>query len=133
MKSRLKNSIKQFIPPLLLNYVKDFRNYYDFLKHSYLIKTNINLKMDWKVVKSFGKVKTELNLKEWILKVQKLGAGELLLQSVDRDGMGKGYDLDLIKMASKISKTPLIILGGVGSFQDFVDGYNINKNITLLR
>ena len=87
--------------------------------------------MDWKVVKSFGKVKTELNLKEWILKVQKLGAGELLLQSVDRDGMGKGYDLDLIKMASKISKTPLIILGGVGSFQDFVDGYNINKNITL--
>ena len=96
-----------------------------------VIKTNINPKMDWKVVKSFGKVKTELNLKEWILKVQKLGAGELLLQSVDRDGMGKGYDLDLIKMASKISKTPLIILGGVGCFQDFVDGYNINKNITL--
>jgi hypothetical protein len=53
MKSRLKNSIKQFIPPLLLNYVKDFRNYYDFLKHSYLIKTNINLKNKHKGEKCF--------------------------------------------------------------------------------
>ena len=53
MKSRLKNSIKQFIPPILLNYVKDFRNYYDFLKHSYLIKTNINLKNKHKGEKCF--------------------------------------------------------------------------------
>ena len=53
MKSRLKNSIKQFIPPLLLNYVKDFRNYYDFLKYSYLIKTNINLKNKHKGEKCF--------------------------------------------------------------------------------
>ena len=53
MKSRLKNSIKQFIPPLLLNYVKDFRNYYDFLKHSYLLKTNINLKNKHKGEKCF--------------------------------------------------------------------------------
>ena len=53
MKSRLKNSIKQFIPPLLLNYVKDFRNYYDFLKHSYLFKTNINLKNKHKGEKCF--------------------------------------------------------------------------------
>ena len=44
MKSRLKNNIKQFTPPLFLNYVKDFRNYCDFLKHSSLIKTNIILK-----------------------------------------------------------------------------------------
>ena len=53
MKSRLNNRIKQFIPPLLLNYVKDFRNYYDFLKHSYLVKTNINLKNKHKGKKCF--------------------------------------------------------------------------------
>ena len=44
MKSHLKNRIKQFLPPLFLNYINDFRNFYDFLKHSNLIKTNINLK-----------------------------------------------------------------------------------------
>jgi len=49
MKSRLKNNIKQFTPPLFLNYVKDFRNYCDFLKHSSLIKTNIILKNKHKV------------------------------------------------------------------------------------
>ena len=53
MESQLNNRIKQFIPPLLLNYVKDFRNYYDFLKHSYLVKTNINLKNKHKGEKCF--------------------------------------------------------------------------------
>ncbi len=53
MKSHLKNRIKQFLPPLLFNYVNDFRNYHDFLKHSNLIKTNINLKNKHKGEKCF--------------------------------------------------------------------------------
>ena len=53
MKSLLKNRIKQFLPPLLFNYVNDFRNYHDFLKHSNLIKTNINLKNKHKGEKCF--------------------------------------------------------------------------------
>ena len=44
MESHQKNRIKQFLPPLFLNYINDFRNFYDFLKHSNLIKTNISLK-----------------------------------------------------------------------------------------
>jgi len=94
-------------------------------------KSNINNKMNWQIVKSFGKEKTKLNLKDWIIKIQELGAGEILIQSVDRDGTGRGYDLDLIKIASKILKIPFIILGGVGSFQDLVDGYNANNDIAL--
>tara|TARA_B100000959_G_scaffold101002_1_gene106661 strand:- start:3034 stop:3906 length:873 start_codon:yes stop_codon:yes gene_type:complete len=53
MKSHLKNRIKQFLPPLLFNYVNNFRNYHDFLKHSNLIKTNINLKNKHKGEKCF--------------------------------------------------------------------------------
>ena len=94
-------------------------------------KSNINNKMNWQIVKSFGKEKTKLNLIDWIIKIQELGAGEVLIQSVDRDGTGQGYDLDLIKIASKILKVPFIILGGVGSFQDLVDGYNANNEIAL--
>jgi len=96
-----------------------------------VIKVNISNEINWEIVKCFGKEKTKLNLKEWIFKIQELGAGELLIQSVDKDGTGLGYDLDLIKIASKISKIPFIILGGVGSFQDLVDGYNINNDIAL--
>ena len=96
-----------------------------------VVKTSINNKTNWEVVKHFGKEKTKLDLKEWILKIQKFGAGELLIQSVDRDGTGQGYDLELIKVASKMLKIPFIILGGVGSFQDLVDGYNINNDIAL--
>tara|TARA_B100001250_G_scaffold275318_1_gene237827 strand:- start:463 stop:1335 length:873 start_codon:yes stop_codon:yes gene_type:complete len=53
MKSHLKNRIKQFLPPFLFNYVNDFRNYHDFLKHRNLIKTNINLKNKHKGEKCF--------------------------------------------------------------------------------
>tara|TARA_B100000029_G_scaffold263414_1_gene259590 strand:- start:7910 stop:8743 length:834 start_codon:yes stop_codon:yes gene_type:complete len=96
-----------------------------------VVKSNFKNEKKWEIVKFFGKEKTKLNLKEWILKIQELGAGELLIQSVDRDGTGKGYDLDLIKTVSKITKIPFIILGGVGSFQDLVEGYKVNNDISL--
>tara|TARA_Y100000590_G_C15671214_1_gene996305 strand:- start:405 stop:1238 length:834 start_codon:yes stop_codon:yes gene_type:complete len=96
-----------------------------------VVKTGLKNEKNWEIVKFFGKEKTKLDLKEWILKIQELGAGELLIQSVDRDGTGKGYDLDLIEFASKVSKIPFIILGGVGAFKDFINGYNINNDIAL--
>ena len=58
----------------------------------------------WKVFKDFGKKSTTLNLVNWIEKIQDLGAGEILIQSIDRDGTSQGYDLDLLKM---ISKSPI--------------------------
>ena len=50
---------------------------------------------------------TNLNLLEWIEKIQDLGAGEILIQSIDRDGTSKGYDLDLLNTISKIIKVPI--------------------------
>src|SRR3989344_3514955 len=53
------------------------------------------------VYKNFGKESTGLDPVKWCLKLEKLGAGEILLNSIDRDGMGEGYDLDLIKSVSE--------------------------------
>jgi imidazole glycerol-phosphate synthase subunit HisF len=58
---------------------------------------------------------------EWAVKVEQLGAGEILLTSVDREGTGKGMDLDLIKAISKEVNIPLIVHGGVGKIGDVID------------
>ncbi len=61
---------------------------------------------------------TPFNPKEYATKVQNLGAGEILLNSVDNDGMMKGYDLDLIRVVSSSLNIPLISLGGAGTSED---------------
>ena len=52
-------------------------------------------KEEWKIFKSFGKEATNLKLLDWIKKIQDCGAGEILLQSIDRDGTSKGYDYQI--------------------------------------
>ena len=70
---------------------------------------------------SGGETSTNIDVLDWALELEKLGAGEILLQSIDRDGQGKGYDLDLIdKIASKIN-IPIIPLGGVGQYEHYVE------------
>ena len=96
------------------------------------VKKDLNSKSNsWNIYKNFGKEIVDIDLKEWIHKIQYLGAGEILIQSIDRDGQGKGYDLELLKTISKISKIPVIALSGVGEYQDFVDGYNVNQDLAL--
>jgi cyclase len=101
---------------------------------SQCIVVSIDVKKDgnsWKVYKNFGKVCTNLNVDEWAAKVEKLGAGEILIQSIDRDGNGSGYDLDLIRCIEEEVKIPIIALGGVGSFDHLVDGHRVSDNIAL--
>ena len=96
------------------------------------VKKDINSKSNnWNIYKSFGKEIVDLDLKEWVNKIQHLGAGEILIQSIDNDGKGKGYDLELLKTVSKISKIPVIALAGAGEYKDFVDCYNVNKDLAL--
>lgn len=58
----------------------------------------------------------------WAKEVEELGAGEIFLNSIDRDGSKKGYDLDLIRSVSEAVKIPVIACGGVGVMSHFVDG-----------
>ena len=55
----------------------------------------------------------------WAVEVERLGAGEILLQSIDRDGTGEGYDLNLIADVAKRLTIPLIACSGVGRFEDY--------------
>jgi cyclase len=59
---------------------------------------------------------------ECIQRMEKLGAGEILLHNIDRDGTAEGYDLELIKMVSESTSLPVIALGGVGNFKDYAKG-----------
>lgn len=57
---------------------------------------------------------------EWVRKVQDLGAGELLVNSIDADGTRDGFDIELIEKIRAISNVPLIASGGAGKLEHFV-------------
>ena len=63
-------------------------------------------------------------LREWMLRIQELGAGEILLNSVSRDGMKKGYDLDFLAESSLAISVPLIAAGGAGDWEDMVEVFS---------
>ena len=65
-----------------------------------------------------GSINSKYSPVELALKAEKLGAGEILLNSIDRDGMMNGYDLELIREISRSLKIPLIVCGGAGNLVD---------------
>ena len=69
----------------------------------------------WEVFTENGRQKTGLDVLTWVKKIVSLGAGEILLTSIDKDGTKKGFDLDLVSKVSKICKIPLIVSGGLGT------------------
>jgi cyclase len=69
-----------------------------------------------RVVTDCGRNSTERNAIEWAMEVEHRGAGEILLTSIDRDGMMDGYDIDLIREVSDAVDIPVIACGGCGSY-----------------
>ena len=69
-----------------------------------------------------GTKNTGIDAIEWLRKVEQLGAGEILLTSMDRDGTKLGFDLDILAEANKILGIPVIASGGVGSIHHFYEG-----------
>ena len=72
----------------------------------------------WEVYIEGGRKATGLDVVEWAKKVEKLGAGEILLTSMDADGTGEGYDLELLQAVAEAVKIPLIASGGAGKAED---------------
>jgi len=75
----------------------------------------------------FGKESTSRDPIEWCFEVARRGAGEILLNSIDRDGTGEGYDLELLRKVSECVNIPVIALGGVGTFEHLMEGIKIGK------
>lgn len=76
----------------------------------------------WEVFTHGGRNPTGINAISWAKKMAKMGAGELLITSMDRDGTKKGFDNILNKLISDVVEIPIIASGGVGNLQHLVDG-----------
>lgn len=74
----------------------------------------------WEVYTDNGRERTGVDVIEWAQRGVGLGAGEILLTSVDREGTRKGFDLDLIRQVSQAVSVPVIASGGMGSTDDFI-------------
>jgi len=67
-----------------------------------------------------GSVDVNIDALKWISRVQDLGAGELLVNSIDADGTKAGFDIELLKLVCEVAKVPVVASGGAGSAEDFV-------------
>ena len=76
----------------------------------------------WEVFSHGGRTPEGLDALDWCKRVADLGAGEILLTSMDRDGTGLGYDLELIRAVATSVSVPVIASGGVGKLADLADG-----------
>ena len=76
----------------------------------------------YRVMIDNGRSEAHRDVLEWAKVAEKLGAGEIMINNIERDGDKRGYDLPLIKLISTNIRIPVIAMGGVGKWQDFVDG-----------
>lgn len=81
----------------------------------------------WHVFAKGGREDTGLEALEWIRQGEQLGAGELVLNSMDTDGVKQGFDLELLKAVSEITSLPIVASGGAGKAEDFNDLFQLPK------
>ena len=77
----------------------------------------------WNIFKNGGRIDMKMDAVEWAMRVEKLGAGEILLTSMDCDGTKAGYDLELTRIISENVNIPVIASGGAGTKEHFYDAF----------
>ena len=85
----------------------------------------------WEIFTHGGRNKTGINALEFAKEMEKKGAGELLVTSMDKDGTQSGYDIELMKNISSSVNIPVIASGGVGTLDHLVDGIKSGANAVL--
>ena len=86
----------------------------------------------WEVYVHGGRKPMGIDAVEWAVKCAELGAGEILLTSMDEDGQKKGYDLGLTKAISERVNIPVIASGGAGALEHFYDAFTVGKADAVL-
>ncbi|MBQ7956267.1 MAG: imidazole glycerol phosphate synthase subunit HisF [Lachnospiraceae bacterium] len=79
----------------------------------------------WNIYKNGGRVDMGIDAVEWAMKAEKLGAGEILLTSMDGDGTKNGYDLDLTSQIAQAVNIPVIASGGAGTMEHFYEALTV--------
>ena len=91
------------------------------------VDAKANARGGWDVYLNGGRVNTGLDAITWIRVAEKLGAGEVLLTSMDKDGTKSGYDIELTRQAAEAVNIPVIASGGAGKKEDFADVLTAGK------
>ena len=86
----------------------------------------------WEVFTHGGRKPTGKDVLNFVKKMETIGAGEILLTSMDRDGTKKGYDLDLTKEVSNLVNIPVVASGGVGNLEHLYQGFKIGNASAVL-
>ena len=86
----------------------------------------------WEVYVNGGRTPVGLDAVEWAVKCEKLGAGEILLTSMDEDGQKNGYDIALTRAVSERVNIPVIASGGAGALEHFYDAFTEGKADAVL-
>lgn len=81
----------------------------------------------WNIFKHGGRLDTKIDAIEWAMKADRLGAGEILLTSMDCDGTKAGYDIELTRLVSENVSVPVIASGGAGTKEHFYDALTEGK------
>lgn len=87
---------------------------------------------NWEVYTHGGRNPVGLDAVEWALRVQELGAGEILLTSMDRDGSKEGFDIELTRAVSDLLEIPVIASGGVGTLEHLYQGLELGRADAVL-
>ncbi len=86
----------------------------------------------WNIFKNGGRVDMGIDAIEWAMKADRLGAGEILLTSMDCDGTKQGYDIELTRTVSENVSIPVIASGGAGTMEHFYDAFTEGKADAVL-
>ena len=86
----------------------------------------------WNIYKNGGRVDMGLDAVEWAMKADKMGAGEILLTSMDCDGTKNGYDIELTRTIAENVSVPVIASGGAGTMEHFYDALTLGKADAVL-
>lgn len=78
----------------------------------------------WEVYTNNGREKTGIDVVDWVKQAVHLGAGEILLTSIDREGTRKGFDISLVKAVTEVVSVPVIASGGMGKMEDLLGVVN---------
>ena len=95
-------------------------------------KINKFNELGWEIYTHGGRNPTGINAIQWAIDMEKKGAGELLVTSMDKDGTKQGFDLELMKAINDKVDIPIIASGGVGNLEDLYNGIEIGKADAVL-
>lgn len=116
-------------PRLLSDVAEKFGN--QVLVVSLDLKRSKQARSGYAVTSHGGRVETDLDALEWIEKVIALGAGELLVNSIDADGTLSGFDIEMLSAVRQRAEVPVIASGGAGSAADFVSAAQCGADAIL--